>query len=177
MNRKVLLAGLLLILPLIAVLYLNLGHDPKAVDSPLIGRPAPGFALRPVGGGATVALGALRGEPVVLNFWASWCVPCAAEHEVLAAASRSYSGRVRFLGVIYEDAEEAVAAALRETGGAAYPSLMDPGDRTAVAYGIYGVPETFFIDSSGTIQDKYVGPLTSRALAERLQRLTGVPGS
>jgi cytochrome c biogenesis protein CcmG, thiol:disulfide interchange protein DsbE len=177
MNRRVLLAGLLLILPLIAVLYLNLGHDPSAVDSPLIGRAAPLFTLRPAGGGEPISLAALRGRPVVLNFWASWCVPCAQEHDVLTAAARALAGRVTFLGLIYEDGEEAALAALGSTGAPAYPSLLDPGDRTAVAYGIYGVPETFFIDAGGRIRDKFVGPLTPAALDQRLRRLTGAPNS
>jgi cytochrome c biogenesis protein CcmG, thiol:disulfide interchange protein DsbE len=177
MNRRVLLAGLVVILPLIVVLYLNLGHDPSAVDSPLIGREAPPFTLRPVGGGEPISLAALRGKPVVLNFWASWCVPCAQEHGALTAAARSLAGRVQFLGLIYEDSEEAALETLRSSGGAVYPSLLDPGDRTAVAYGIYGVPETFFIDPGGRIVDKFVGPLTPQALDERLRRLTGAPRS
>ena len=177
MNRWVLLAGLAVILPLIAVLYLNLGHDPAAVETPMIGRAAPLFTLRPAGGGDPVSLAALRGTPVVLNFWASWCVPCAEEHGNLIAAARSLAGRVQFLGVIYEDSEEAALGALRSGGGAPYPSLLDPGDRTAVAYGIYGVPETYFIDAGGKILDKFVGPLTPEALAARVRRMTGAPSS
>lgn len=177
MNRRVLLAGLLFILPLIAVFYLNLGHDPKAVESPLVGRPAPLFTLRPAGGGEPISLAALRGRPVVLNFWASWCIPCAQEHDVLTAAARALEGRVQFLGLIYEDSEEAALGAVGPGAAPAYPSLLDPGDRTAVAYGIYGVPETFFIDSGGRIQDKFVGPLTPVALEQRLERLTEAPSS
>ncbi len=172
MNRKVLLVGLLLLVPLVAVLYLNLGHDPAAIETPMVGRPAPPFRLQPAGGGAPVSLASLAGKPVVLNFWATWCVPCAQEHEALIEASRAWQGRVHFLGMVYEDQEDQVLAYLRSRGGAPYPSLMDPEDRTAIAYGIYGVPETFFIDASGRIADKFVGPLSPGEIARRLRGLT-----
>jgi len=173
MNRWVLLVGLVLLLPLVAVLYLNLGHDPSAIETPMIGRPAPPFELRPAGGGAPVSLASLAGQPVVINFWATWCVPCAQEHEALVEASRVWQGRVHFLGMVYEDQEDQVLDYLRARGGPPYPSLMDPDDRTAIAYGISGVPETFFIDASGRIADKFVGPLRRSDLAERLASLTG----
>jgi cytochrome c biogenesis protein CcmG, thiol:disulfide interchange protein DsbE len=176
MNRKVLLAGLVAILPLVLVLYLNLGHDPSAVKTPMIGRPAPLFTLRPAGGGEPVALAALRGKPVVINFWASWCVPCAEEDATLAEAARSFAGRVQFYGVVYEDTEAAALAALARSD-VPYPSLLDPDDRTAVAYGIYGVPETYFIDAGGRILDKYVGPLSPGELNQRLRLLLGAPRS
>ncbi len=173
MNRKVLLVGLVLLAPLVAVLYLNLGNDPSAIQTPMIGRPAPPFRLRPVGGGEPISLAGLAGQPVVINFWSTWCVPCAQEHETLVEGARAWQGRARFLGVIYEDQEQAVAAYLRQRGGAPYPSLMDPDDRAAIAYGISGVPETFFIDPSGRIADKFVGPLRPSDLDQRLRALTG----
>ncbi len=71
-NRKVLVAGLAIALPLLAVLVANLGRDPHSVRSPLVGRPAPAFSLARVGGGSPVALDSLRGKPVVINFWATW---------------------------------------------------------------------------------------------------------
>jgi len=163
-NRKVLVAGLLVVAPLLFVLFANLGRDPHMVDSPLIGKTAPPFALEPVGGGAPVALAALSGKPVVVNFWATWCVPCFAEHPVLAQAARAMGGDVQFLGVIYEDEEDRVAAFLKRQPSP-YPSLMDDGGKTAIAYGVYGVPETYFIDARGTIAAKHVGPLDARLLS------------
>ena len=169
LNKRVLVAGVAVVLPLLAVLLLNLGRDPHAVRSPLVGRPAPPFAMVPVGGGPTVSLESLRGRPVVLNFWATWCVPCFQEHPVLqrtAAARRD----VAFYGVVYQDEEQRIADFLQRQGST-YPTLVDPDSRAAIAYGIAGVPETYFIDGRGTIVDKFTGPLSQDALDERLRRI------
>jgi len=153
------------VVPLLGNLVANLGRDPHMVASPLIGRPAPPFALVPLGGGPAVSLESLRGRPVVLNFWASWCVPCVQEHAALTNAARLMGGDARFYGVVYED-EEARAKDFLAMRGSAYPSLADPDSKTAIAYGVFGVPETYFISPGGTIADKFVGPLTPDAIAE-----------
>lgn len=171
-NRAVLIAGLLVVLPLLALLVLNLGRDPHVVDSPLVGRSAPPFSLAPLDGGAPVSLGGLAGRPAVINFWATWCIPCLDEHEVLVEAARTSQGNARYLGIVYEDDEERVRAFLRQRG-AAYPSLLDPEGKTAIAYGIFGVPETFFVDAQGRIAAKHVGPLTPELLAANLARAGG----
>jgi cytochrome c biogenesis protein CcmG/thiol:disulfide interchange protein DsbE len=167
-NRRVLAVGLLLALPLLGVLVSGLGRD-LTVRSPLVGRAAPAFSLRPVGGGDPVGTADLRGKPAVVNFWATWCVPCYQEHGTLTRAAAALEGQVRFLGVIYEDSEENVERFVREQGKA-YPSLMDDGGRTAIAYGIFGVPETYFLDANGTIVSKYVGPLDDAQLAAELRK-------
>ncbi len=119
-----------------------------------------------------MTLASLRGRPVVLNFWATWCVPCFEEHPVLVSTARSLGDRVRFVGVIYEDSEEQVRGFLARQGSA-YPSLMDPGSRTAIAFGVFGVPETYFIDAEGRIAAKHIGPLDARSLQAKL-RLAGL---
>ena len=172
MNRKVLLAGLAVVVPLIALLVLNLGRNPNAVDSPLIGAPAPPFALVPVDGGEPVRLDDLRGKPVVLNFWATWCVPCYQEHPLLVSAAKNLGEEVHFLGVVYQDEDERVREWLRSEGSS-YPSLLDPDGKVAIAYGVYGVPETYFIDPGGTIVSKYVGALDGGTLMARLRETRG----
>jgi cytochrome c biogenesis protein CcmG/thiol:disulfide interchange protein DsbE len=168
-NRKVFAVGLILTLPLVGVLMAGLGRD-LTVRSPLVGRAAPAFSLPRVGGGGPpVGTSDLRGQPAVVNFWATWCVPCYQEHGVLTAAARELEGRVRFVGVIYEDSEDNVREFSRKHGEA-YPSLLDEAGRTAIAYGIFGVPETYFLDASGTIVAKHVGPLDEASLAAQLRK-------
>jgi cytochrome c biogenesis protein CcmG/thiol:disulfide interchange protein DsbE len=170
-NRKVLVAGLAIALPLLAVLVANLGRDPHSVRSPLVGRPAPAFKLNPVGGGTPVALESFRGRPVVVNFWATWCVPCFHEHAALVASAR-YLPDAQFLGIVYEDDEARTGEFLRQEG-TAYPSLMDSDGRTAIAYGVFGVPETFFIDPEGRIVEKHVGPLDRGTIVSLVQQARG----
>jgi len=170
-NPWVLGAGLAVVVPLLAVLVLNLGRDPHSIRSPLVGRAAPAFSLAPVGGGAPVSLASLRGRPVVINFWATWCVPCFEEHAALTAAARTF-GDAQFLGVVYEDDEARTKAFLADRGSS-YPALLDPDGRTAIAYGVFGVPETFFIDGAGRIAEKFVGPLNRATIASLIAKAKG----
>lgn len=171
MNRKVLWIGAALALPVLLVLGFNLGRDPKNVRTPMIGRTAPGFDLRRAGGSERVTLASFRGRPAVVNFWATWCVPCYAEHPILVdGATRNPD--VSFIGVGYDDSEQKIVEFLREYGSS-YPSLIDDGGRTAIAYGVYGVPETFFIDGRGVIVSKVTGPVDEKSLAENLAKARG----
>lgn len=170
MNRKVLVIGIFLVGVLLAVLATNLDRDPHRVRSPLVGRAAPGFELRVAGGTESMSLDRYRGRPLVMNFWATWCVPCYAEHPVLTAGARANSGRAQFLGVVYDDGEPKILEFLA-LYGTSYPNLVDREGKTAIAYGVYGVPETFFIAGDGRIIAKHVGPLTPESLTENLAKL------
>jgi cytochrome c biogenesis protein CcmG, thiol:disulfide interchange protein DsbE len=169
MNRKVLVIGSVLAAALVIILFAGLGKDPQAIDSPLIGRPAPPFALRAVGSGETINLEQFKGRPVVLNFWATWCVPCFEEHPILVANARALQPNVQFLGVVFQDNEERIQKFLDDRGRA-YPTVVDDAGKTAIAYGVGGVPETFFLDASGTIVAKYAGPLTDAQLQTNLEK-------
>jgi cytochrome c biogenesis protein CcmG/thiol:disulfide interchange protein DsbE len=171
-NRRVLFVGGAVTLPLIGLLLLGLGRDPKQIDSPLVGQPAPAFRLVPAGGGDPVSLESLRGKVVVVNFWATWCVPCYQEHPVLVDAARRSGGDPVFVGIVYDDDEAKVKAFLAKQGGG-YPSLMDDQGKTAIAYGVYGVPESFFVAPDGKVAAKYVGPLTPRLLQGFVQQARG----
>jgi cytochrome c biogenesis protein CcmG, thiol:disulfide interchange protein DsbE len=171
LNRRVLLVGLAVALPVVGLLVASLPRDPTRIDSPLIGRPAPPFRLTPLDGGAPLTLESLHGRAVVLNFWATWCVPCVAEHAAIAQAARESGAQIAFIGVVYEDQEPAVREFLRERG-ASYPMAMDPEGRTAIAYGVYGVPETFFLSADGIIRHKQTGLLTPERLAQLIAEVT-----
>ncbi len=169
MNRIVLALGLVIVLPLVGVLALNINRNPGSIDSPLVGRDAPTFRLERVGEGAPVDLTELRGRPVVINFWATWCVPCYQEHAVLVSAAKRRGDQVAFLGVVYEDERERVDRFLEERGRS-YPTLMDDAGKTAIAYGVYGVPETFFVNGAGKIVSKFTGPLSRGSLDDLLEQ-------
>lgn len=166
MNRKVLLIGLILVAPLLIMLGSGLRHDPREVISPLIGQPAPDFTLADLDG-RPLALAELRGQPVVINFWATWCQPCAAENPIFAALARQYAGRARFISVIYQDTPQAIRAYERQRGSWG-PALVDPESRTAIRYGVYGVPETFIIDRHGVVREKVTGMVSYDGLTRSL---------
>ena len=169
MNRKVLLIGIVIAVILVSLLFVGLGKDPNAIRSPLIGKPAPTFALREVGTGRTIDITQLRGRPLVINFWATWCGPCWEEHPVLVSTARSRPD-VQFVGVVFQDTEEKILGFLQQRGSS-YPTVVDDKGKTAIAYGIGGVPETFFIDANGVIAAKYSGPMSEGALQEELRKV------
>lgn len=142
------------------------------------GRPAPDFTL-PLFSGGTVSLHYFRGKPVVLNFWASWCVPCREETPLLVRLHKTYGPRgIVFIGVNVEDNEQAAREFLRQYR-VDYPVARSVDDRVIDAYAIPGIPTTVFIGANGVVADKFsggfLGPTGERALVTRLERLLGTP--
>lgn len=170
MNRTVLAVGILIAAVLVGILFLGLGKNPNEIRSPLIGKPAPTFTLREVGTGRAIDLASLRGKPVVLNFWATWCAPCWEEHPVLVANARMLQPNVQFLGVVFQDEESKILGFLQQRGSS-YPTVVDDKGKTAIAYGIGGVPETYFLDANGVIAAKVNGPMSTDILQENLQKV------
>ena len=169
MNRTVLLVGLFIAIAVVGILFVGLGKNPQAIESPLVGRTAPSFTLREVGTGQAINLEQYRGRPVVLNFWATWCGPCYEEHPVLVSNARS-TPNVQFLGVVFQDTEDKIQRFLNDRGSA-YPTVIDDAGKTAIAYGVGGVPETFFLDASGKIVAKFSGPMTTDVLQANLAKV------
>lgn len=152
------------------LLATGLGRDPTALPSRLVGEPAPGFSLPALDGGGTIELERFRGQVVVVNFWASWCFECRQEHPALLAAWDRYRERgVVFVGIDFEDTE-ADALAYAEAMGGDWPLVTDPGSRTAIAFGVFGVPETFVIAPDGTVAAKRVGAVTYDWLSDEIGR-------
>ena len=141
----------------------GLGQDPRQVRSVLLGKPAPAFRLPTLDGG-TVDSAAWRGQIVVVNFWASWCVPCREEAPELQAFAERWDGRgVRLVGIVYND-EESEAAAFRDRYRLTYPQALDPGGRAAIDFGVFGVPETYVIAGDGTVMAKLLGAVDAATL-------------
>jgi cytochrome c biogenesis protein CcmG, thiol:disulfide interchange protein DsbE len=170
MWRRALLTAIAVLVP-IAVLAHGLRANPRSVPSPLVGQAAPDFGLRRLDRGDHLRLATLRGQVVVVNFWASWCVPCREETAALEAVWRAYrEAGVVVIGVNVED-QESAAKAFPDATRPTYPNVTDPTGGTSIAYGIYGVPETFVIDRDGTIRGKVVGAVTADALSEQVASL------
>ena len=145
------------------------------VGRPLEGQPAPDFRLTLLDG-SSLSLQDLRGQVVVVNFWASWCPPCKDEMPDLQESWEAYSDRgVSFVGVAYQDERQAVEASLAEFG-TTYPVGMDVGDRMAGLYGITGIPETFIVDQQGRVSYVRVGAVTAEMLRVEIDALLGSSG-
>jgi cytochrome c biogenesis protein CcmG/thiol:disulfide interchange protein DsbE len=129
-------------------------------------------ALRPALVDDVVALRELRGWPVVLNFWASWCSPCKAEAPRLNAAAREHNGEVVVLGVDVQDFESD-ARHFSERYETNYVSVRDGGDSTYSAYGLTGLPETYFLDRDGRIVEHIVGEVSAVELEAGIAKAVG----
>lgn len=146
----------------------GLGKDTRALPSELIGKPAPELSLPRVDADGSIDSDDLAGQVVVLNYWASWCVPCRQEHDDLELAWERYRERgVVVLGVLFEDTPGGAMAFRQELGGD-WPIADDPGSKTAIAYGVFGVPETFVIAPDGTISAKTTGAVTYEWLTDEI---------
>jgi cytochrome c biogenesis protein CcmG, thiol:disulfide interchange protein DsbE len=171
-SRWALLGAVLGAVGLLTVLLsFGLSRDPTIIRSALIGGLAPDFSLPTLDGSRTVRLSDFHGQVVVLNFWASWCADCRVEHPDLSAAWRRYRDRgVVLMGVAFQDRESSSRAFIAELGGD-WPQLSDPGSRTALAFGVYGVPETFVIGPDGRVAFKQIGPVGYERLSEEITKL------
>jgi len=158
-------------LPVLLLLGYGFRTNPREIPSPLIGKPAAPFTLATFDGGQ-VSLEALRGRVVVVNFWASWCYPaCYEEAPALARAWETYKDRgVMMIGINIQDKEEPAKKFLTQFGHT-FPNAPDPAGRVSVDYGVYGVPETFFIDRAGRVRWKHVGAVTDQIFKERVETL------
>lgn len=157
------------VLPMAGVLIIGvlaLGRLP-AVSPTAVGNVAPDFALTGLDGDP-IQLSDLRGQPVIVNFWASWCGPCVEEFPLLRdAADRHAADGLVVVGIVYQDRSSA-ARGFMERMGAAWPTAMDPDGRVAAAYGILGPPETFFIGRDGTIVARQLGQFSATSLDEKV---------
>jgi len=162
MKRIVLvLVAFALLGALIFAMFKGFGKNPREVPFELQGRAAPAFSMPTLEGGQ-LSLEALRGRPVVINFWSSWCAPCAEEAPALEMSFRKWGKHVAFVGVVFEDTENNARNFLRRYP-ASYPQLFSPVSTMAIDYAVTGVPETYFLNEEGRIIGKYPAPILSTA--------------
>ena len=160
---------------LIVVLALGFRRDPHDIRSAAVGKPAPAFDLTPLDGGGRVGLEQYRGKVVVVNFFASWCVPCREEHPALVRAWERYrTSDVVLVGVLYQDSVASGREFVRRLG-TTWPTAIDDDGRTALGFGVFGIPETFFIGRDGVIAGRHIGPINEATLVNGIDALRRTP--
>ncbi len=168
--RLVFLVPLALFAVLAAVFLMRLesGGNPSAIPSALVGHPAPAFDLPPLDGADVPGLkrADLDGTVTLVNVFASWCVPCRAEAPVLEVLARD--NRFRLVGINYKDTAANAQRFLGDFGNPYAAIGVDARGRSAIDWGVYGVPETFVVGADGIIRYKYVGPLSDEAVTRTL---------
>jgi len=148
------------------MLALNPNRDPKELPSAMINKPAPEFSLAGLDGSDGLKLDALKGQVALVNFFASWCEPCRDEHPVLMQFAKD--GQIPLYGIAYKDKPEDAERFLKQLGDPYRSVGLDASGRTAIDFGVYGVPETYVIDREGRIRLRHVGPLTPTDIAQQL---------
>ncbi len=165
MNRYSLPLGIFLVL--VVFLGIGLGLNPREIPSPFIDKPAPAFDLVQLHEpGKSLTKQDMQGKVWLLNVWASWCVSCREEHPVLVELAKTRV--VPIVGLNYKDQRPEALRWLQQFGDPYVMSIVDGDGRVGINYGVYGVPETFVIDKTGVIRYKQIGPVTPKALQEKI---------
>ena len=142
------------------------GHDPRLLPSALLDKEAPAFELASLAGGGTLSRDGLKGQPVVVNFFASWCAPCRIEHPLLMRLAKQEN--IPIFGIAHKDKPEDAARFLAQLGDPYRAVGLDRDGRAGLDFGAYGVPETYVIDRTGHIRKRFVGPLSAQAVEREL---------
>ena len=168
MKRMFFILPLVLFFVLVGYFLISLrpGHDIHELPSAMIEKPAPAFDIPGLNNSTPLTLAGLKGHVVVVNFFASWCVPCRVEHPLLLRLAQQ--DHLPLYGIAYKD-KPADANRLLTTFGDPYKQIgMDQDGRVGLDFGVYGVPETYVIDANGIIRRRFVGPLTSETVDKDL---------
>jgi cytochrome c biogenesis protein CcmG/thiol:disulfide interchange protein DsbE len=172
-TRKVLWIAVAVAVPVFLLVLVLANGEPaatRAVKSPLVGKPAPPIEGETVDG-AAASLASFEGKWVVVNFFATWCVPCRQEHPELIRFAQAHgaTGDAAVLGVVYSDNAQAVRE-FRDKEGGAWPMLADPKGRIALDYGVAGIPESFLVSPEGVVVAKLLGGVRAADLDQVLYR-------
>ena len=147
-------------------LALRPDHDPHELPSAMLDKPAPTFVLPNLAGGEPVSLAGLHGQVIVVNFFASWCIPCRVEHPILMRLAAQE--KLPLYGIAYKDKIEDSQHILGQLGNPYRAVAVDADGRLGIDFGVYGVPETYVIDKTGRIRKRFVGPLGADAVEHEL---------
>lgn len=161
----------LLVVPVGWLLFTGLGHDPRLIPSPLVGKPMPAFAGTTLAGGQ-FSSAELAGKPAIVNFWASYCIPsCVDEHPVLLDLAARHGGELQMVGVLVNDTADGARGFLARYGQVSWQNHLNADGGVSIDYGVTGPAETFFVNSQGIVVARHVGPLTAAVVAEELAAL------
>jgi len=153
------------IIPALVILFGLLGYglttNPKHIPSPLIGKPFPALQGKDLNGN-DVTLRAEQGKPMIVNVWASWCAACQSEHNVFIRGARRYGDSISLVAINYKDELVNAKRWLNRLGDPYQWSFHDLSGRAGIELGVYGVPETFFVNKEGIIVAKISAPLTDK---------------
>ena len=170
--RALRLGIVVMIAALVVVLLLAFRRDPHDIRTGTVGKPAAGFTLQKLDGSGALQLDDARGKITVVNFFASWCIPCKEENPALVRVYERYraSSDVVFLGVLYQDSRDSGLAYVKDNG-VVWPTASDDDGRVAFAYGVFGIPETYFIGADGIIAGRHIGPIDEATLVNAIDTL------
>jgi cytochrome c biogenesis protein CcmG/thiol:disulfide interchange protein DsbE len=169
MRRLLFLLPIVIVAILVALFWIGLDpkRDKSALPSALVGKPAPTFDLPALAEGAPrLTLDEFKGQLIAINFFASWCLPCRAEHPLLKQISAEFG--VPVIGIAWKDGPDASRAFLAELGDPYEATGTDQSGRTGIDFGITGIPETFLVDGNGIVRYRFAGPLSPEGLRSEL---------
>jgi cytochrome c biogenesis protein CcmG/thiol:disulfide interchange protein DsbE len=169
MRRLLFLLPIVIVAILVALFWIGLDpeRDKSALPSALVGKPAPTFDLPALAEGAPrLTLDGFKGQLIAINFFASWCLPCRAEHPLLKQISAEFG--VPVIGIAWKDRPDASRAFLAELGDPYEATGTDQSGRTGIDFGITGIPETFLVDGNGIVRYRFAGPLSPEGLRSEL---------
>ena len=161
MRRFVFLLPILIVAVLVAVFWIGLDpkRDKSVLPSALVGKPVPAIDLPALNDGAPrLSLDGFKGRLIAVNFFASWCLPCRAEHPLLKQVTAEFG--VPVIGISWKDKPDASRAYIAELGDPYAATGTDESGRTGIDFGITGIPETFLVDAKGVVRYRLAGPLT-----------------
>ena len=171
MPRWLRLAIVVAVSALVVVLVLAFRRAPTDIRTGTVGKPAAAFTLQRLDGSGMLTLAPTDGKVVVVNFFASWCIPCKEENPALVRVYERYrASDVLFVGVLYQDARDSGLKYVKDNG-VTWPTASDDDGRVAFSYGVFGIPETYFIGADGVIAGRHIGPIDETTLVNGIETL------